>query len=415
MDLKVDYSVLDRFLRYVKIDTQSDPESGSCPSTPGQKNLAKVLLRELKEIGFTAAEMDENCYIYAGIPATTKKVVPVICLCSHMDTSPDCSGKNVKPIIHSNYDGGEITLPQDPSQLLRPQDHPELKNQLGNDIITSDGTTLLGADNKAGVAAIMNVAEHLMKHKEIEHGEIRILFTPDEERGRGVDKVNMQKVGAQFGYTVDGETLGSVENETFSADEAILKISGHNIHPGFAKGKLENAIKIAAEILSGLPGDAMSPETTEGREGFLHPITVKGDSGSAEVHFIVRSFDEDGLKELEDFLNDHAAKVLAKYSRSGYEMQVKEQYRNMKTILDQYPDVLANAVEAVKRAGITPVTESIRGGTDGSRLSFMGLPCPNIFTGGHAFHSKQEWVSVQDMQKTVDVLLWLCMLWAEKA
>jgi len=415
MDLKVDYSVLDRFLRYVKIDTQSDPESGSCPSTPGQKNLAKVLLRELKEIGFTAAEMDENCYIYAGIPATTKKVVPVICLCSHMDTSPDCSGKNVKPIIHSNYDGGEITLPQDPSQLLRPQDHPELKNQLGNDIITSDGTTLLGADNKAGVAAIMNVAEHLMKHKEIEHGEIRILFTPDEEIGRGVDKVNMQKVGAQFGYTVDGETLGSVENETFSADEAILKISGHNIHPGFAKGKLENAIKIAAEILSGLPGDAMSPETTEGREGFLHPITVKGDSGSAEVHFIVRSFDEDGLKELEDFLNDHAAKVLAKYSRSGYEMQVKEQYRNMKTILDQYPDVLANAVEAVKRAGITPVTESIRGGTDGSRLSFMGLPCPNIFTGGHAFHSKQEWVSVQDMQKTVDVLLWLCMLWAEKA
>ncbi len=411
----MDYSVLDRFLRYVKIDTQSDPESGSCPSTPGQKNLAKVLLRELKEIGFTAAEMDENCYIYAGIPATTKKVVPVICLCSHMDTSPDCSGKNVKPIIHSNYDGGEITLPQDPSQLLRPQDHPELKNQLGNDIITSDGTTLLGADNKAGVAAIMNVAEHLMKHKEIEHGEIRILFTPDEEIGRGVDKVNMQKVGAQFGYTVDGETLGSVENETFSADEAILKISGHNIHPGFAKGKLENAIKIAAEILSGLPGDAMSPETTEGREGFLHPITVKGDSGSAEVHFIVRSFDEDGLKELEDFLNDHAAKVLAKYSRSGYEMQVKEQYRNMKTILDQYPDVLANAVEAVKRAGITPVTESIRGGTDGSRLSFMGLPCPNIFTGGHAFHSKQEWVSVQDMQKTVDVLLWLCMLWAEKA
>lgn len=415
MSLKIQHTALERFLRYVVIDTQSDPESTTIPSTAKQKNLGKVLVKELKAIGITDAKLDKYGYVYATIPATTSKEVPVICYCSHMDTSPDCSGENVKPIVHKNYQGGNIVLPDDPSQVLRPEDHPDLKDQIGNDIITASGTTLLGADNKAGLAAIMDAAHFLMANPQIKHGEIKILFTPDEEIGRGVDKVNLKKLGAKFAYTVDGEKAGSLEDETFSADGVRLYIDGVSAHPGFAKGKMESAIKIAGEILAGLPKKERSPETTEGREGFIHPTDVEGSVEKATLKFIIRDFTDEKLLEHEGVLRKIVDKVMKNYPNSKVEFKVIEQYRNMKKVLDQYPEITANAVEAIKRAGLKPIQSSIRGGTDGSRLSFMGLPCPNIFAGEHAFHSKLEWVSVQDMEKAAQTLVHLAMIWEEKS
>ncbi len=415
MSFKIQHTALERFLRYVVIDTQSDPESTTIPSTAKQKNLGKVLVKELKAIGITDAKLDKYGYVYATIPATTSKEVPVICYCSHMDTSPDCSGENVKPIVHKNYQGGNIVLPDDPSQVLRPEDHPDLKDQIGNDIITASGTTLLGADNKAGLAAIMDAAHFLMANPQIKHGEIKILFTPDEEIGRGVDKVNLKKLGAKFAYTVDGEKAGSLEDETFSADGVRLYIDGVSAHPGFAKGKMESAIKIAGEILAGLPKKERSPETTEGREGFIHPTDVEGSVEKATLKFIIRDFTDEKLLEHEGVLRKIVDKVMKNYPNSKVEFKVIEQYRNMKKVLDQYPEITANAVEAIKRAGLKPIQSSIRGGTDGSRLSFMGLPCPNIFAGEHAFHSKLEWVSVQDMEKAAQTLVHLAMIWEEKS
>ncbi|MBN4062001.1 MAG: peptidase T [Flavobacteriales bacterium] len=415
MNLSIDHTVAERFLRYVKIDTQSDPESPSCPSTEKQKNLGKLLVEELKTIGIEDAAMDEHGYVYATIPANTDKEVPVICFCSHMDTSPDCSGKDVNPILHENYDGTDIVLPKDHRQVLRVEEHPDLKKQVGNTVITTDGTTLLGADNKAGVAEIMDAANFLMKHPEVRHGKIRILFTPDEEIGRGVDKVDMGRLAADFGYTVDGETLGSIEDETFSADGVTLTVNGFNIHPGFAKNKLENAVKIASEIIDALPKDGRSPETTEGREGFIHPYIISGNGEQAVVKFIIRSFETAELNVLEDYLKSVVDEVISKYPRSTSDFEVQEQYRNMKLKLDEHPEVAEYAVEAMKRAGLEPKKGSIRGGTDGSRLSFMGLPCPNIFAGEHAFHSKLEWASVEDMQKAVETIIHLSMVWEEKA
>lgn len=416
MKFNIEHTVTERFLKYVKIDTQSDPDSKTFPSTEKQKDLAKVLVEELKEIGITDAEMDEYGYVYATIPSTSEKNnVPVICLCSHMDTSPDVTGKNVNPVIHKNYRGGNITLPKDTSQVILEDENPALKEQLGNEIITTDGTTLLGADNKAGVAEIMDAANFLIKHPGIRHGKIRILFTPDEEVGRGVDHVDIKKLGADVGYTIDGETLGYIENETFSADSVTINIQGFNIHPGFAKDKLENAIKIASQILEKLPKDSLSPETTEKKEGFIHPVSVHGTADKAVLKFIIRDFEEKGLTEKEEFLKKAAEEVLSRYKRSSFQYIVEESYRNMKQVLDEKPEIIENAKEAVKRAGINPVLNSIRGGTDGSRLSFMGLPCPNIFAGEHAFHSKQEWVSVQDMQKAVETIINLCVIWEEKA
>lgn len=411
----IDHTVLERFLRYVKIDTQSDPLSSTVPSTEKQKNLGKVLVEELTAMGITDAAMDEYGYVYATIPATTKKKVPVICFCSHMDTSPDCSGKDVKPVVHKKYDGKDIVLPGDASQVIRFADHEDLKNQLGNDIVTSDGTTLLGADNKAGLAEIMDAANFLMKHPEIPHGKIRILFTPDEEIGRGVDKADMKKLAADFGYTMDGESLGHLENETFSADGATLIIHGVATHPGFAKGKMENALKIAAQVLDRLPKDKFSPETTSGKEGFIHPTSVSGTLEQTTVNFILRDFSDEGLRHKENLLSDTIKEVMKSYPKSSYTLVVKEQYRNMKVILDKNPQVVDFAIEAIKRSGITPHCSSIRGGTDGSRLSFMGLPCPNIFAGEHAFHSKQEWVAVQDMQKAVEVIVNLVQVWEENS
>ncbi len=409
------YTASDRFLKYVRIDTQSDPYTNTCPSTEKQKDLGRLLVQELLEMGIADAHLDEHGYVYATLSANTNKSVPVICLCSHMDTSPDCSGKDVKPIIHPNYQGQDLMLPDDPSQVLRLNEHPDLQAQIGNDIITASGTTLLGADNKAGLAEIMDVVNFLVHHPEIKHGTLKILFTPDEEIGRGVDKVDLKKLGADFAYTVDGETLGSLENETFSADGILITIRGISSHPGFAKGKMESALKIAAEIIAQLPKERLSPESTQAKEGFLHPVAIRGTVEEATLEFIFRDFTEEGLHNHASLLEEITRKVMSTYPKSQYELQVKEQYRNMKKILDQHPAVVEFGLEAIRRAGLEPKLQSIRGGTDGSRLSFMGLPCPNIFAGEHAFHSKLEWVSVQDMEKAVESLVHLITIWEEKS
>jgi tripeptide aminopeptidase len=409
------HTVTERFLRYVVIDTQSDPTSPSCPSTMKQKDLGRLLASELQTMGLKDAHLDEHGYVYATIPANTDKRVPVICFCSHMDTSPDCSGAGVKPQVVHNYRGGDIVLPGDPTQVIRAAEHPALVDQIGNDIITTDGTTLLGADNKAGIAEIMDAAQFLVSHPEIKHGTIKILFTPDEEIGRGVDKVDLKKLGADFAYTMDGETAGHIEDETFSADGATITITGVSAHPGFAKGKMEHAIKIASAIIDRLPKTSCSPETTEGKEGFLHPVGISGALEQATLHFIVRDFAEAGLKQKEALLEDIVQDVMKSYPRSTYRMEVKAQYRNMKDVIDRHPEITAHAIEAIRRTGLTPVKTSIRGGTDGSRLSFMGLPCPNIFAGEHAFHSRLEWVSVQDMEKAVQTIVHLATIWEERA
>ena len=404
-----------RFLHYVTIDTQSDPYSPTCPSTEKQKDLAAILVAELLSMGISDAHVDEHGYVYATLPSNTNKTVPVLCYCSHMDTSPDCSGAGVKPIIHKNYQGEDLVLPDDPNQVLRLTEHPDLKEQFGNDIITASGTTLLGADNKAGLAEIMDCIHFLLQHPEIKHGTIKILFTPDEEIGRGVNKVDLKKLGADFAYTVDGETLGSLENETFSADGAELKISGLSAHPGFAKGKMESALKIAAELIAALPKNERSPESTEGKEGFIHPVAVKGSVEEASIEFILRDFSDEGLVAHANYLRQLAQNCLKAYPKSSYTLKTTEQYRNMKQVVDQHPKLTELGLEAIRRAGITPKLQRIRGGTDGSRLSFMGLPCPNIFAGEHAFHSKLEWVSVQDMHKAVETLVHLAVLWEEKS
>ncbi|MEN3290595.1 MAG: tripeptide aminopeptidase [Bradyrhizobium sp.] len=409
------HTVADRFLRYVVIDTQSDPTSPTCPSTAKQKDLGRLLAAELQQMGLSDAHLDEHGYVYATIPANTDKKVPVICFCSHMDTSPDCSGANVKPQTVRNYQGGDILLPGDPSQLIRAAEHPALADQIGSDIITSDGTTLLGADNKAGVAEIVDAARFLLDNPQIRHGTIKILFTPDEEIGRGVDKVDLKKLGADFGYTMDGETAGHIEDETFSADGVTITIDGVSAHPGFAKGRMEHAIKIAAAIIDRLPKDTCSPETTDGKQGFLHPISMSGALEQARLDFIVRDFTEAGLTEKEALLEGIVKDVMRAYPRSRYRMEVRQQYRNMKVVIDRHPEIIDYAVEAIRRAGLEPIKTSIRGGTDGSRLSFMGLPCPNIFAGEHAFHSRLEWVSVRDMEKAVQTIVHLAMIWEERA
>ena len=408
-------SLQNRFTKYVQIDTQSDPSSPTVPSTEKQKNLGRILVAELLELGIADAHLDEYGYVYATIPSNSDKQVPVICFCSHMDTSPDCSGLNVKPIIHENYQGQDLVLPDDHSVVLKMNEHPDLKDQIGNDIITASGTTLLGADNKAGLAEIMEAAAFLMQNPEIKHGEIKILFTPDEEIGRGVDKVDLKKLGADFAYTIDGETLGSIEDETFSADGAVLTIKGVSAHPGFAKGKMESAIKILSDVISALPADCLSPESTEAKEGFIHPVTISGNVEQAEARFILRAFNDEELAANGELLDATVQNIIEDFPNSSYELKITEQYRNMKQVLDQYPQIIEYGIAAIKRAGITPKQQSIRGGTDGSRLSFMGLPCPNIFAGEHAFHGKQEWASVQDMEKAVETIVNIAAIWEERS
>jgi len=413
--MNIKFTVTERFMRYVTIDTQSDPASETSPSTAKQKNLGLLLVTELLDMGLHDAHLDEYGYVYATVPGNSSKSdIPVICFCSHMDTAPDCSGTGVKPIIHNNYRGQDLVLPDDPTQIIRLSDHPELKHQIGNDVITASGLTLLGADNKAGVAEIMDACYQLINHPEIKHGDIRILFTPDEEIGRGVDKADLKKLGAFAGYTMDGESAGNMENETFSADGARLTIKNISSHPGFAKGKMESAIKIAGQIVAKLPYK-LSPEGTEDMQGFVHPVNIEGHVEQATIDFIIRDFDTEKLADHANEIKKTAEEVLTSFPNSSYELQIKPQYRNMKEVLDQYPQIVAYGMEAMKRTGLEAKLCSIRGGTDGSRLSFIGMPCPNIFAGEHAFHSKQEWVSVQDMQKAVETILHLCVIWEENS
>jgi tripeptide aminopeptidase len=374
-----------------------------------------MLVEELHAIGVVDAELDDHGYVYATIPATTTKKVPVLCFCSHVDTAPDCSGTGVKPRLHSACDGTDISYPDDATLVLSVKDHPYLLQRIGDDIITASGTTLLGADDKAGVAIIMDLAAYLITHPEVEHGKIRILFTPDEEVGRGVAAVNMQKLGADYGYTLDGGERGHLEGETFSADAATVTFYGVSAHPGYAKGKMVHAIKVASAFVDMLPKDQWCPEVTEGMEGFVHPVSIEGGLEKATVQFIVRDFDTAKLAEHEDRLKEIAQLAISEFPGSTMTFVVKEQYRNMKEILDGCPHVMDYAEEAMKRAGIDVQRMSIRGGTDGSRLSFMGLPCPNIFTGEMGIHSRQEYVSVQDMEKAVETLVHLAGIWTERA
>ena len=402
-----------RFMRYVRIDTQSDPHSEAQPSTEKQKDLSRLLVRELQDMGVKDAELDEAGYVYATIPATVPHPVPVICFCAHVDTAPDCSGSGVKPLLHRAWDGSPIVLPDDPAQVLTIDRHPYLSERVGDDIITASGTTLLGADDKAGVAIIMEAAARWMADPSIAHGNIRLLFTPDEEIGRGVDKVDMDRLGAVAGYTLDGSERGSLEDETFSADALDVSIQGISAHPGFAKGRLVNALKVAAAFIEALPKIGLSPETTSGREGFVHPVHMQGTAESATVSFILRDFRTARLDEYVSLLTHLLDEVMTRYPGASYQIKRNVQYRNMKEVLDKHPDVVSKAEEAIRRAGMTVLKHPVRGGTDGSRLSFMGLPCPNIFTGEMAFHSLQEYVSVQDMEKAVETVLHLATIWSE--
>ncbi len=399
------FTVAERFMRYVQIDTQSDPHSISFPSTEKQKTLSVLLAAELKAIGIMDVETDEYGYVYATIPATSNEPLPVICFCSHIDTAPDCSGTDVKPILHKNYHGQDIVLPDDHNQVISIEAYPYLQEQMGKDIITASGLTLLGADDKSGVAIIMDMAHYLMQHPELAHGTIKILFTPDEEVGRGTDRLDMQKLGADFGYTLDGGELGTYEDETFSADGVTISFYGISAHPGYAKGKMVNALKLVSALLAALPTTAWCPEATEKREGFVHPVHMEGIAEKASVEFIIRDFITDQLTVYEDQLRNLCEQLIQQYPGVTYSFEVKEQYRNMKLVLDQHPQVNERAAKAYKAAGLILRKEPIRGGTDGSRLSFMGLPCANIFTGMQAIHSKHEWVSVYDMQKAVEVLV----------
>ncbi len=411
--MKISHTVKERFLNYVTIDTQSDPSSKTVPSTAKQQQLSQVLVKELLAMGIADAHLDDSGYVYATIPSNSTKKVPVICFCAHVDTSPDCSGAGVKPIVHENYQGQDLILPDDKSIVLTMSEHPDLKYQLGGDIITASGTTLLGADNKAGVAEIMDAANHFVTHPEVKHGTLKILFTPDEEIGRGVDHVDMEKLGADFGYTIDGETLGSYEDETFAADGMSIIIQGVSAHPGFAKGKMQSAIKIASEIIAALPKVRLSPESTDEKQGFVHPVSISGQVEQAKIDFIIRDFEEEKLAKHEEELKAITRQVLKDYPDASAKFKISEQYRNMKKVIDQYPKVSEYALKAIARAGVEPKKRSIRGGTDGSRLSFIGLPCPNIFAGEHAFHGKQEWVSVQDMEAAVRTIIHLAMIWEE--
>ncbi len=403
--------IAERFIRYAKIDTQSDPHSVTFPSTEKQKNLSRLLVSELLALGVLDAHLDEFGYVYATIPSTANHAVPVVCFCAHVDTAPDCSGTDVKPILHENYQGAPIILPDDPEQIISIEDHPYLQKKIGDDIITASGLTLLGADDKSGVAIIMQLAYVLMNDLSILHGPIKILFTPDEEVGRGVDHVDIEKLGAEVAYTLDGGELGALETENFSADGVRVIIHGVSAHPGYAKGKLVNAIKIAGEFLDALPKASFSPETTTGREGFFHPVDIHGNAEKATIDFILRDFSKEYLKEHEMLLESILKKVVERHPKASYEFAVKEQYKNMKVVLDNYPEIIQKAEKAILACGLPLHSIPVRGGTDGSRLSFMGLPCPNIFTGEMAFHSKHEFVSVQDMEKSLDVLLQLVKEW----
>jgi len=413
-DPKYKFTCVDRFLKYVKYDTQSDEESTSFPSTEKQKKLSADLAKELKMMGLKDAAMDKWGYVMATIPANTKKKVPPVAFIAHVDTSPAVTGKNVKPIIHKKYKGGDIKLPKE-RRVIKENENPDLKKMKGFDIITTDGSTLLGADNKAGVAEIMDAVNYLLVHPEVKHGPIKICFTPDEEVGRGTEKIDLKKLGAKYAYTVDGSSRGEVESETFSADMVVLKFIGKNIHPGYAKNQMINSMKVAGAFLESLPKNRLSPETTEKKQGFVHPTTINGNEEFTTLKFIIRDFDTKKLKIYEKFLKELAQKTVKKFPGAKFDFQVVEQYRNMWEVLKKHPQVTKFAVQAMKNLGIKPILNPIRGGTDGSRLSFMGLPTPNIFAGEHSFHSQLEWVAVQDMEMAVKVIVEIAQIWEKRS
>lgn len=407
-------SITEKFMRYVQIDTQSDPESKTFPSTEKQKKLSRLLVDELQQMGVEDAEMDQWGYVFATIPGNSpKRNIPTVCFCSHVDTAPDCSGSDVKPILHQNYQGQDIILPDDPTQVITTTGHPYLQQRIGDDIITASGLTLLGADDKAGVAIIMQLAQELMQNSSIIHGDVRILFTPDEEVGRGVDKLDMNKLNADVGYTLDGGQRGSLEGDTFSANSLTIRFNGVSAHPGYAKGKMINAVKVMGYFIDHLPKQHFSPETTSEDEGFVHPYNAKGELEVASVDFLIRDFKTENLIKHQQRLIDLAEAAIAEFPGASYDVFVQEQYRNMREILDEHPSIEQNAVQAMKRIGVVPRQDLVRGGTDGSRLSFMGLPCPNLFTGEMAIHSKQEYVSVQDMQTAVKTCIEILKVYEE--
>jgi len=405
------FTVEDRFKKYVQIDTTANPLSESFPSSEGQKTLGSVLVDELKTLGLSDAVMDEWGYVFATIKSNSNNKVPTICFCAHMDTAPDCSGTNVKPIVHRNYTGAPITLPDDTTQIITTDRHPYLKSKIGDDLITASGLTLLGADDKAGIAIIMDFVNYMVTNPEIKHGDIRILFTPDEEIGKGVDHLDMKKLNADYGYTLDGGTLGSIEDESFSADAVSITIQGISAHPGYAKNKMVNAIKVASELVAALPKETLCPEATSHREGFVHPTSIEGHLESATVKFIIRDHITANLKKHEETLKLLLENILSNYPQLEYDFIVTEQYRNMKEILNDVPFVTDYAIQAMAKIGIESQPTIIRGGTDGSRLSFMGLPCPNLFTGEMAIHSRHEYVSIQDMQKAIQTMVELTKIW----
>jgi tripeptide aminopeptidase len=408
------FTCVDRFLKYVKYDTQSDEESESFPSTEKQKILSQDLANELKEMGLEDAHMDEWGYVMATLPSNTDKEVDPIAFISHVDTSPAVTGKDVNPVIRKNYQGGDIKL-ENGGWIIKESENPDLKNMIGFDIITTDGTTLLGADNKAGVAEIIDAVAYLLAHPEVKHGSIKICFTPDEETGRGTEKIDLDKLGAKYAYTIDGSSRGEVEIETFSADAVNINFVGKNIHPGYAKGIMINSMKVAADFINSLPKDKLSPETTERREGYFHPVSINGNEEKTSLKFIIRDFETSNLEKFENLLKKFAEETIAKFPGAKLEFEVIEQYRNMKEVLDNHPQVYEYAFEAMKNLDIELITHPIRGGTDGSRLAFMGLPTPNIFAGEHSFHSQLEWVAVQDMEMAVKVIVEIAQVWEEKS
>jgi tripeptide aminopeptidase len=401
----------ERFLRYVRIDTQSDEDSETYPSTAKQLDLLRLLLDELKELGLDDAAIDDNGYVTATLQSTVDREVPAIAFFAHVDTARECSGANVKP-QRIRYEGGDVTLGSS-GQVIRPAESPELQHHVGHDIITTDGTTLLGADDKAGIAEIMAAAAYLATHPEVPHGPVKVAFNPDEEIGRGVVHFPVDTFGAVAAYTVDGSTAGEIQQETFSGAQVRMKVRGRAIHPGWAKGELVNAVKLAAEVIDRLPKDRLSPETTEEREGFVHPVVISGDSSEVEIRFIVRDFENDRLDQHVELLRSIAADVAATDDRCSIEVESKIQYRNMRDTLRQHPEIVSNMAAAVRRVGLEPKQTSIRGGTDGSALTEMGLPTPNIFTGGHDAHSEREWICVEDIGLAAATVVELAKVWAE--
>ncbi len=409
-------SALERFLNYVTIDTRSDERATTVPTTPGQLVLLRQLAAELRFLGLEDAALDEHGYVMATVPATPSLAhLPAIGFIAHVDTSPEMPGDGVRPIVHERYDGRDLVLPDDPSVVLRAAENPGLETQMGHDIVTASGLTLLGADDKAGVAEIVAAAEYLIAHPEIPHGPVRLGFTPDEEIGRGADHFDVGRFGAVCAYTLDGGGRGELEFESFSADAVTVTFKGFNTHPGYAKGRMVNAIRLAADFIARLPRDEMSPETTEGHQGYLHPYQVHASVDRTSVKVLVRDFVTAALKEKEAIVERLAREVVAAHPAASVELVVDESYRNMREVLEHHPRVVDYAREAIRRAGMEPIERPIRGGTDGSRLSFMGLPTPNLFAGEHNFHSRLEWVSAQDMDKAVAVIVGLCQVWGERA